>query len=273
MAYKNPGSVRRHLGGKQAARTRMMNDHYRQFGYPTYDDREAEQKRITRPIHKSSRAIQPAPIIINGKQVCPVCQEHVNIWGFGAHYNMTHIAKNSTGGTVNDTSTANKPAKVIRANEPAPTIPTNNNNTTTQPAPHKRDVRFPKFEAGEQVMLNGFKECKIRTTSLKREILDIKSMTFEYFYKLANGTNSKGNSYHWYPESRLTMIVPVGAQHDAPHHITTLAQPHDKPKILAFPFPNVRTRRYNIHSRLQFTAIRRRTNVRPNIFNRSSATI
>ena len=269
MTFKN-GNVNRHLGGRKAARTRLTNDHIRRFGHPTYDDNEAEQKRLARPLHKSSRGINPTPKIVNGKQICPVCNEPVSIWGFSAHFNMKHTARNTTGGTANDNPAENKPTTVISTNEGStPAIPTNNNNITSQPAPHQnaiRYVRLPKFRTGDKVLLNGFKKCSIRVDSLEREILDIRSMTFCYFYKLANGTNTTGSSYHWYEESRLTLVVSVGAKHASPNNevaaSTPTPSPNPQPTILAFPFPNIRTRRYNRHPRLQNKLTRQSTKIR-----------
>lgn len=255
----NPGNVNRHLGGRKAARTRATNDHHRQFGYPTYDDSDAWQKRLTRPIRKSSRAIQPTPKIVNGKQACPVCDELVSVWGFGAHYNMKHTAKTS-GGIANVDPATNKPSTGIRANdEPVPTIPTNNNNTTTLSAQHQNCVNPPKFETGDRVMLNGFGKCTIRTSSVERKIVDVIKMPAGWFYKATNGTNTKGNSYHCYPERRLTMVEPT--QQVVPDTIPSTAPSPATPrsKSFAYPFPNVRTRRYNLHPELRANTFSIRT--------------
>ncbi len=265
MTYKNPGSVNRHLGGRKAARTRDTNDHIRQFGYPTYNDSDAQQKRMSRPLRKESRAIQPTPKIVNGKQICPVCQEPVSIWGFSAHYNMKHTARNIFGGTVNDNPAANKPTTGIRANEePAPTIPTNNNNITSQSAPHQNCVKTQKFKTGDQVMLNGFRKCTIRGDSLQREIVGAVKMSSGWFYKVTTGTNTTGNSYHCYPEKRLTMIDSIGAGHPSPNNEVAAApptpSPNPQPTILAFPFPNIRTRRYTKHQKSTRLSCRKRNN-------------
>ena len=253
MSFKN-GNVNRHLGGKKAARTRAHNDHIRQFGFPDYNEKVPVQQRAA-PTTKVASPIQPTRSIIHGKITCDICRQPIDWFGFNAHYNLKHIAGKSNGGRVDKNSAANKPAKgEIRAKDkPAPTPAANNNNTTAKPALHQNCVSSAKYKLGDQVMLNVHQQSKIRTNIIQREILGVLPMPSGYFYKLANGTNTTGNSYHYYSERRITLIEPIAtpvAEAPAISLPTPIHIPKPRPKIIEFPFANVRTRRHNIHPRL-----------------------
>ncbi len=221
----NPGSLRRHLAGKQAARTRRFNNMVSMYGHPTYEDRpdygvitenNSPQKQLTFIAGQPQYNTPPSPLNAkpqfgrSGKFVCPNCLERMS-WGMKEEHNV-FLCKNRQ--TI--------PAPL---STPASSEPSTNKDGITSPvitptiAGQKSDtIRsgtiVPQFTIGDTVWVNGYGKCAIKTDRVKRTIDDLRVMQSGAFYKFAIGTGSTGAIFHWYPESRLTLIshaTPVAA--------------------------------------------------------------
>ena len=105
---------------------------------------------------------------------------------------------------------------------------------TGQIADTKRTPKT-KFKTGDVVWIRGYGSCTIKTDRVQRTIIEVKIMTSgSIYYQASNGTNSKGQSIHYYPEKDLTLISPA----------------IPSPKIITLQQPTVRHRKYRNHPKL-----------------------